>query len=213
MEELESLWEKVQLLSFTAGMNQRYYMEEMQRSTSSDSKVRMWVGILAIVSLVLTCIYYKSKKPPADIKKRHWSVRYGYQLWSILTYDRVSILVGVLSMGIAWQLNVSPLETDVVYNSDMYRRWSDLRMETDRLMTHLERTSEGAVPPGAEDRFTELLERKNLNNSLERRVDEDLLDKCFKLEETARANTRDREDREHSDQAAAVSATPVMASR
>lgn len=175
----ETLWEKFQQLSFTAAMNQRYYQVELQASIDNDAWWRSFIGILAIIALVLACIRYKVEKLTGE---SIW-----YRLLRLATYDRVSIFFAIVSIFVAWMLNASPLESDVVYNSDLHRRWSDLRRDADAMMVLVEHAgSDEELPPGAETRLVELTNRKNENNAEERKRDAALLERCHIEEETAR---------------------------
>ena len=193
----EALFDALYDLSFTAGMNQRYHQIEWTASANIDNTFRIAVAVLAVLSTVASI--YSAFKGDKSVASPWWVAK--------VTYNRVSVALAIGSLAVAVWLNITPSGSDVVYHSDLFRRWSELRRDADNLMFAVEHAPEGELPGALEERIQELLARKNQINSIEYAADEELLTKCYEAENRARTDFRNPEEqKEHEDKQASVTA-------
>jgi hypothetical protein len=97
------LWE----LKFTAGVNQRYHQRLESWFGALDKSVRIAVGVLAVLSFWTA---FPNASPP------------GAAFW-----------IGLSGVIAALVLNVIPIGVREKFHGEMFRGWSDLRSDADRL--------------------------------------------------------------------------------
>lgn len=163
--------DRLYILSVTAGVNQRYHQYLWTVNRRSDRRIRITVGVVAILGLV-SSLLADSKTFPASIQ---------------IFFDILSLILGITALAVAAALNISSAGDKATEHRELFRRWSDLREEIDTTelrVSYLQEEKE--VPEEIDLRIQELDAKKNRINAFEESPDTALLDDCLAKEEKAR---------------------------
>lgn len=163
-------------LSFTAGMNQRYYQELLGRCD-----VREWIALVAgltllALNLLFVCI----------ANRRQWSNE----------FNRLAAgLLFVIAITNVWQGVYISIEQSRSESRVLLARWSDLRTDADAAMAQCDALPDENAPadPLLIARLQQLESRNNEINATEGPADEALLEKVDGDERQSRTGKREWE--------------------
>lgn len=159
---LDAIWQ----LSITAGMNQRYHQHLADQAASWDFLIKIAVAIITAIGAVVSVMSWQ--KPSAK------------------PLGNASAALSVAGMLAAIVLNIAPSDATSKQHLDLFRRWSELRLDADALSVQFSDTQKESEPspPFLITRYSELLAKKNNLNSLEPAPIRELLER-FQIEEEA----------------------------
>ena len=174
----QHLFKDLQLLSFTAGMNQRYHQDDAQRWARLDRGVRILVGLLTTLGVALL----------------------PFPVWSAAMTIGAAIAAVVSA--------VVPVGDWNRVHLDLFRRWSDLRQDVDSVMIRLNKDASGAAPEHLVERFKEMTAKKVGLNALEPAPHEKRLERAYQQEHEARTRFKTPEAKAAARQAESLAAAP-----
>lgn len=166
-------FEKLEYLSFTAAMSQRYHQHQWTRFVKTDKCIRICVGVISLFSAISSLL----------------SASMG-----LLVLSLISAFISVIALAVAIILNIYPAGEKGAYHRDLFRRWSDLRENVDGQIVLVEGLDSNKVPGEIYLRLRELTTKKERINSLEESPNEELLTKCYQAENLARTGFRTQQE-------------------
>lgn len=149
VEEFEKL---VRCAKYTSGFNQRYHQICEWRWGVADKAIRVAVGVFAVFGFWL------------GMKGAEYAVH--------------AEVIAVLSLAVAFALNVIPTGEREKYHAEQFHRWSDLRKTAESLGSRLVIAPKEGVTPAMRERIEEIIETEHSLHSGEPAPWVKLLLKC-----------------------------------
>ena len=129
----DTLWNLIDTLSFTAGMNLDYHQHEASSWAFWDTVVKVVVGILAV------CTVWWELKPQTDF--RIFPRIYRITTAPIIRHGSwLSLRSAILTAILAVVLSVIPMGDWSREHQGLFQRWTDLRSDVDQLKIVFSRT-------------------------------------------------------------------------
>jgi hypothetical protein len=160
-------------LSFTAGMNRRYYQAKLASWKKLDNRVQIAVAMCAVVGFTLSIL----------------------SLFNLPLVNPISVVVAIFSLLAAIVLNVVPTGEECFKHGELYRRWNELHEDIESLEFRARHAAVEQVDPMILDRFGELRSKKTRIEQDEPLPDEALVGKCYEAENLARTGFANPEEK------------------
>src|SRR5260221_7628740 len=98
-------------LSFTCGMNQRYYQDMVAYWDFWDKAIAIAIAILALIAMLLAIwAYLKPNTQCFSWPRLHW-----------ISADWLSPVAAIVTLALAMILNITPTTTKLGFNSQMFQ--------------------------------------------------------------------------------------------
>lgn len=139
-------------LFFSAAMNQRYHQALAWWWDFADRVVRIAVSVVATFGLLFAALGGR--------------------------WTGAGLCIATIALILAILLNIVPFADTRHFYADLYRRWSDLRVQIDSLGIKITRCSEAEIPEPLLDRIEDVQRQKALILGSETAAWQGLLERC-----------------------------------
>ena len=143
--------DKLYTLAHICGLNQRYHQRMARRWALVDRVAKIAVALVAIIALA------------ALMGER---------------YERLEFWMATLAALFAVVLNVVPFGEFEKFATEMFRGWSDLRIDVETQSARVEADADGNIAPHKVERLTEMLAKSHALDAKEPAPWRRLLRKC-----------------------------------
>jgi hypothetical protein len=155
----DAIWRKLEALSITCGMNQRYDQIMLSRALGAGEWIKLAIVAAAVIALILR----------------------------IARLNRLSLAAAAMAAVAAVVLVASPCDRKARHYSAILQGWSDLRQDVDSTVQDAEAEGDSKRDQTyLELRYRDLLAKKNSLNARDVPADEKLLEECMIAEERSR---------------------------
>ncbi len=189
MENNEKIWHSLMELSMICGMNQRYAQEMLTSAQWHSNAIDIAVVVTTMLTLALGVAAYVDPNRTMPVLPYWWRGA-GWSLWRV-KIDLLATVTSILAAIAGVVLVVSPYSENVRHYGNMFQAWSDLRQDVDSALIDVElmRLPEKQGSDSyLEQRYRDLLAKKNALNAREPAPNEELLEKALIAEERSRGS-------------------------